>query len=195
MQNRKNDLQDIVSLEIHTKTYGISGRVSFLQLGLLYQSQNHKTYGIRNTVGKLDKEQFSLLLLGREKYQGIQIEENEIEKKVKDPNFKIENLTEKEKKEIAEYFKKKNEIQKENSELQLRNKFYDVYFPFGTTKKLKDSNPVLKDKKNFAPLFVYTDINFSFGLYIGFSFGFNFGEFLDFILGLFTIDLLNDDIK
>lgn len=188
-------MKDILSLEIHTKTYGVSGRVSFLQLGILYQSRNHKTYGIKNTIGELDREQFSLLFLGREKYQGISIKEEEIEKKIKDSNFKVENLTEEEKTEIVEYFKKKNEKQKENNELQLRNKFYDVHFPFGITKKLKDANPVLKNKRNFAPLFLYTDINLSFGLYYGFSFGFNIGEFLDFVFGLFAIDLLNDDIK
>lgn len=125
LQKRKEDLGDIFSFEVNTKTYGISTRISFLQLGAFYQSEEHKSYGFRNnTMGNLDTEQFSFFLVGSEKFQGLEIENTNLEEKIKDPN-----LTEKEKKDILNQYmdrEKKNLI---NQKLILRNKVYNVFSP------------------------------------------------------------------
>ncbi len=192
LQKRKKDALDVFGFQINTNTYGISTRISFLQMGVLYQSKEHKSYGFRNgATGNLDTEEFSLLFLGSERFKGLKIEENRFEEKIKDPNLTVE-----EKNEILNQYKEQEKKLSMNQTLNIRNKIYDVYLPFGTTKPLRKSNKMLlKDHTRFAPMFFYTEIRLNFGLYYSISVNVNIGEMLDVILGFFLIDIFSDDIE
>ncbi|GIX42160.1 MAG: hypothetical protein KatS3mg129_1893 [Leptospiraceae bacterium] len=196
MQNRKQDLLDIFTFEIQDKTYGMNARVSFLQLGLFYQDGNNHNIGIRKGIyGNLDHYNFSFIFLGSEHFKGKKFIENpEFEKEI----INIQKNPEKYKqipKKLEEYYKEKDNIIKENLKYQKRNKFYDVYLPFGTNKTLKNSNNLFKEAKHFTNISFYTDAQIQLGLYYGITIGINIGELVDFIIGIFTLDILNDDLK
>ncbi|MFN3604639.1 MAG: hypothetical protein ACK4UJ_08010 [Leptonema sp. (in: bacteria)] len=168
-----------------------------MQLGALYQSKNHKTYGVRNgIVGILDQEQFSLLFLGSENFNGRKIGNAELEQKIQDSKLKDIQLKEEEKKEIIEYLIKKEKYLKENQKLITRNKIYQVYLPIGLTKSLKKADRmILKKSSNLAPISFYTNVNFTLGMFYGISINFNPGEVIDFVFGIFTFDIFKDDEK
>lgn len=195
LQNRKKDSLDIITFELHDKSYGINTRISFLQLGIFYQNNTNNNFGIKNgIIGNLDHNNFSLLFLGSEHFKGKKIIENpewekELKKIQENPNYDLQKIPE----ELKQYYLKKETIKKENLENQKRNKFYDVYLPFGTIKPLKESQQVFKKKENFSSLTFYTDIQIKIALYYGVTIGFNIGEFIDFLAGIFNVDLFKDD--
>ncbi len=185
---------DIITFEVQDKIYGFNTRVSFLQLGILYQDEDSNNLGIKNgIIGNLDHQNFSLFLLGSERFMGKKFKihqdyENQI-KKIQKSNPENSNIPE----ELIQYYNLKNDTEKQNIESSKRNKFYDVYLPFGTKRSLKKSNYFLKKKEEFAPLTFYTDLKIQVGIYYGITMGINFGEILDFTLGLLNLDIMNDD--
>ncbi len=186
---------DIFTLEVHDKTYGINTRISFLQVGLLYQSQESNNIGVKNgLVGNLDHYCFNLLFLGSERFTGKKILENpQYEEEIK----KIQEKKDINMNEIPEYLKQyyiSNQLLKQENQQHLkRNKFYDVHLPIGIKKPLKESTPILKKRNNFANPSFYTDIQLRLGLYYGFTLGFNPGELIDFLASLLGFDLYSDD--
>lgn len=160
----------------------------------MYQDEDSNNLGFKNgIIGNLDHQNFSLFFLGSERFKGKKFRENqEYEKKIKD----IQQSNPQENKipeELIQYYQLKNTIEKQNLEDIKRNKFYDVYLPFGTTQPIKASNQFLKRKDKFAQASFYTDFKIQMGIYYGITMGFNIGEFLDFIFGIFNFDLMNDD--
>jgi hypothetical protein len=195
LQNVKKDSLDIFTLEVHDKTYGINTRISFLQVGLIYQSQESNNIGIKNGMfGNLDHHNFNLLFLGSERFTGKKILENsQYEEEIKKIHAKKDANLQEIPEELKQYYINNQSLKQENQQNLPRNKFYDVYLPFGTKKSLKESTPVLKKRNNFANSSFYTDIQLRVGLYYGFTIGFNPGELLDFLASLVGLDLYNDN--
>lgn len=194
LNHRKNDSLDIFTFELHDKIYGFTTRISFLQLGFLYQDEEGTTIGIKNGItGNLDHQNFSFLFLGSERFKGRKFKENQAyEKQIKtiqDSNQQENIISE----ELLQYYQQKKEIEKQNIEFLKRNKFYDVYLPFGTKESLRKSHLFLKRKGKFAQAPFYTEVKLQLGIYYGITMSFNLGEFLDFLIGIFNIDILNDD--
>ncbi len=186
---RKNDLNDILSLHLHTKSYGVKTRISILDFGFYYKPEEGNSLGFQSGLtGNLNKESLSIGWIGYDSFSGLKV----------DPDYKEElkqTIREKSPQEIPEekkkYYLKNFEKEKRNIELQKRNKLYEIYFPFGTTRKPRETTSTFKEKNFYIP--ALTELDFQFGLYFGLGIKINPGEFIDFVLGFFNFDLYNDD--
>lgn len=79
-------------------------------------------------------------------------------------------------------------------EAELRRKVYRARAPLGTAHNAHEYSSLLKDDEvRFAPPTYFFQIETQIGLWGGMRAGVNPLEFLDFVLGLFTIDILSDD--
>ena len=74
-----------------------------------------------------------------------------------------------------------------------RGKEFHARSPFGTERSLRDHPALLKDDISFAPPHYFTQIELSFGLFLGLKVGLNLGELVDFLLGFLFVDILSDD--
>lgn len=190
-RKRVADLGDPVTIHVHNHSYGVTGRISFLKMGVFFDGDEKVSYGYKNNVtGELATREWNFLFLGYEEFRGKkEPADAAIEKILKKP----ETVSEEEKEKIIAYLQKKKEAGENNKKLFLRKKLYSSYYPFGLEKSLRNSPYFLKENR-FSNTCIYGDIQLTAGLYYGITLGVNFLEILDFLTGFFNADILGDDM-
>ncbi|MCS7205349.1 MAG: hypothetical protein NZ853_06610 [Leptospiraceae bacterium] len=193
LQKRAHDFGDIITLQVHTDTYGVTSRISFLKLGLLYQDEDKFSFGFQNAnLGQVQSQEFQIIFLGSENFKGIKdphdpkLEkefQNEVQNQI--PNQIPERY--------IKYWQKIQKALQQNQELERRKKLYQAHFPWGTRNPHRRSNFFLKEKGSFSNPEIFGDVRFTFGLYGGITFGLHVFELFDFLFGIFGLDLLKDD--
>lgn len=207
-QNRRKDLQDIVQVGVETPVYGAGVRVGLIPLGVYFAGGESsmgkrdlgKGIGLRGgEFGKYHSQQLVFGFLGGENfYSGDPM---------KDDEGKI--LTDKHGVTLTD----NDRANKKSYKMRYMSLFNDPVLDRARRKKdkfrreyvlnlvHKSKNPALlsylpeEDPKPFGypSQFAY-QVDAFVGVYGGVRVGVNFAELLDFVLGIATIDILDDDV-
>lgn len=208
-RDRGRDFADIWTVEFSEGTYGAAVRAGPLKVGALYKDPSKPTYGLRGGYwGKYYTGGYTALFFGSDYFgtEPLEFGESGSDTK-KEAEKEAENVP------IADPLAAMGGGDDENNGdddpfsnderiLKERNKLYYVRNPFGTTKPLTKAGRIfkrnaydmsLKKEDEWAPAYYFTQFEITVGVYYGVTLGVNFGELLDFILGIFTIDIMRDD--
>lgn len=197
--NRADDLADVFTAEVYENAYGVSVRAGPLKVGAFYQDPDSPSYGIRGGhAGTHYTGGFTALIFGSDYFDTVPFSQRmkEKSKKAKDESPTVSLFP-------------TGESSDGNSDVPgtgadpvpgQRGKTYLARSPFGTVESAEKSPSLLKTqgfngrlKDRFAPAYYYTQLEISVAAYYGVTLGINFGELADFILGFFTIDIMDDD--
>lgn len=197
LRDRGNDALDIATLEVDVDHYGAALRLGPLKAGLDYKASG-TAYGLRGgATGESQSAGFTAFFFGADYFReseirfdgwrdGLQEEENESPPDAAaliDPT----TLSEAERAQLSGQALG-------GGPRTARNKVFVARAPFGTASPAHRYHNLLKDDDvDFAPATYFTQVEISFGLFGGTRVGLNPGEFLDFVLGWFGLDLFGDD--
>lgn len=212
VQNRQNDLADTVTVEVQSQSYGLSLRIGPLKAGMNYKSPEGYAGGLRSgQFGEYYSSEFTAFFIGSDHFSTDPIEyyvplrpEDETDQE-EIPDF--ENMDEAEREAALTEVLPAEMLADEPGEFDpallmqaaqpsisvLRRKEYHARSPLGTTSKIHRTNDAFKNRSIRAPLHYQTQIEFTLGIYYGIKLGFNPGEMIDFVFGIFGIDLYADD--
>ncbi|MBE7438373.1 MAG: hypothetical protein HS115_07975 [Spirochaetales bacterium] len=184
-QNRGRDAMDILTVEGSTGNYGAALRLGPLKFGAHYKSPG-VAYGLRG--GSLDSyytAEFAALFMGADYYSSAPPSDLlPAEKKDKDQAATATGILSGPVKEAPPV---------SDALTARRGKEFRARSPFGTSIPLQKSRRLLYNRKELAPLYYYTQLEITLGLYAGLKIGLNLGELLDFLLGFVGIDIMADD--
>ena len=205
--HRKNDLKDVFNIGIEKPGYGFGFRMSYLSMGFFFQGGETAPgkkdigsgYGLRGgDTGKYFTQHLVFGILGGESFYAgepkkdsedeIVIEENIVITNQERSNLKSYNV-----KYLKIFIDPPIERQKRNKQKikeQIANQLLE-----------KNKDPALlaylppKPKKpnGYGASYPY-QFDIFIGLYYGIRLGVNFSEFLDFILGFSSLDIMGDDL-
>lgn len=202
LENRKNDMKDILTLGFEKESYGFGLRTSFLPIGFFFQSKEDLTtgYGLRGgSFGEYSTNQLVFGFLGGESfYHGDLLKDGNGKPIQVDGAFlvanKRDNLKSHSLKYLHFYKDPPSQRRKRQREKDLRNLAQELS---QTTEslELQEQLPKPKPKPNgYASHYLY-QVEIFIGAYYGLRVGFNFAEFVDGIFGFLNIDILEDDIQ
>ncbi|MBP7281328.1 MAG: hypothetical protein KBA66_07125 [Leptospiraceae bacterium] len=196
-KNRAYDVRDIFNIGVEENVYGVSAGIDVLQFGLKFD-RNAKTYGLR--YGHLGEYllaenyyPFNSTAIIREKLNVYLCTFNKDSKKwVASDNLNGTSL-------IFFTATLSMSYHKPLEPIKIRNANKNTYFIFKFI-GCKICPPTGICAKNgdrysffYRDSYVYLPMEASFGLHYGIRLGFNPHELLDFLVGIFGFDLLDDD--
>ena len=215
-RNRARDAADIFTVEAQTGSYGVAARVGPLKAGLNYKSPRGFAGGLRGGhFGRHYSAEFTALFFGADYFGGEPMGDldpppptdadppegatesgDDADRLAPDiPGLSALNESE----SVTEYTPPDGADAEEVAAftveiLQQRGKAFRSRSPFGTEHAAHETRSLLKDKRaKFSPLYYFTQVEVTVGLYVGLKVGVNIGEFVDFLLGFVGIDIMDDD--
>ncbi len=195
LKNRGRDLADIFTAEVSTGSYGASVRVGPVKAGVSYKSPKGKAFGLRGgAIGSYYTAEFTALFFGADYFLSAPPSKETPPSSKKSPAGELFSGSQEENASPPE----EEQLSAVGPDLrEKRDKSFQARSPFGTRQALQKKPGLFKGKKDekhtFAPVSYYTQVELSLGLYLGLKVGFNPGELLDFLAGLFNLDLFHDD--
>lgn len=201
-ENRKNDIQDILTLGFEKESYGFGIRTSFLPIGFFFQSKEDLTkgYGLRGgSFGEYSTNQLVFGFLGGESFYHGELLKDANGKPIKiDGEFlvanKRDNLKSHSLKYLHFYKDPPSQRRKRQREKDLQKIAQEISETTGSP-GLLEQLPKLKPKQNGYTNHYLYQVEIFIGIHYGLRLGFNIAEFVDGILGFLNIDILEDDIQ
>lgn len=203
LRNRMRDAADVFTVEFSTRAGGVSARVGPLKAGAYYKSPEGLAAGLRGgRFGRQHTAEFTALFVGADYFSAAPLnfaphlknQEDEADTILEENGYSEDDSGS----ETGE----SNGDEDRSVEpaagpiyplLRLRKKEFRAAAPFGTVKKPGEYHYVFKEEGAFATPSYFTQIEINAGLFFAVKIGFNPGELLDFLLGLFTVDIYGDD--
>ncbi len=219
-RNRARDAADIFTVEVQTRSYGVSARLGPIKAGLNYKSPSGFAGGLRGgNFGRHHSAEFTTLLFGADYFSGKplrldpppprKIAEDEEEDPDAAGATDAVAATAAAEDRLAPAVTGlpgdqtetagKPEAASADSDFTVeifaqRKKEFLARSPFGTQHSAEATRSLLKSSRTkFSPLYYYTQAEVTVGLFVGIKIGVNFGEILDFLLGFAGIDIMGDD--
>ncbi|MCB1189566.1 MAG: hypothetical protein H7A23_21610 [Leptospiraceae bacterium] len=207
--NRKKDFYDIFTIGIEDPTYGSAVRLGPLSFGILFiggetqagKKDKGKGYGLRGgSFAKYFSQQLVFGILGGEIFYSGEPKMNPDTKKPEElfgiPAVQDErdNLKSHKVKYLSFYHdppKERQKRQKQEAKKMLVNKILKENSDPTLLAYLPPENP---KPYGYTASYLF-QIEFMLGIHYGTRIGFNIAELLDFLLGIATIDILDDDVK
>ncbi|MCZ8157779.1 MAG: hypothetical protein O9264_16790 [Leptospira sp.] len=208
-KNRKNDLLDVVTVGAETPMYGAAVKIGPIPVGLLFlggESEMGKKdlgrgYGVRGgSLGGYHSQQLVYTFLGGESFHsGDPIKDEKGNWMVDEKKIP---LTENDRYNIKSfkmrYFVFFNDPVKDRKKRKKqtfqRELTQDLVRQTGKTEFLVYLPSEDKKPFGYPPGYLW-NVEVVGGAYGGLRFGFNFGEAVDFLLGITTLDLYDDDVE
>lgn len=183
VRNRAMDARDVFTVQAETGSYGAALRAGPLKAGLSYKSPDGRSVGLRGgEVGESYSADFTAFFFGADYFNSAPIRFD---------SWRPPPPRDNDAPEPAEPGPADAET---TARSRLRNKEFRALAPFGTEKAAHRARSLARDEDvDWAAPVYFTQIEITLGLYGGLRLGVNPGEFLDLLLGLFTIDLYADD--
>ena len=201
LEYRRKDLQDTVSLGVEKEAYGFGLRISFFSLGFFFEGKDQQQVGVGLRGGNFGKYYTSQLVfgfLGGENFYSAEVIQNEKGELVFNNGLPIcrytrDNLKSYKVKYLSFYKDPPSKRRKRQREKDQTEIIKDL------VKETKDESLLTQlPKENKKPYgyskeYLY-QVEIFLGTYAAVRLGFNFAEVLDFVLGIFSIDILEDDV-
>ncbi|MDX1959943.1 MAG: hypothetical protein SFU98_15335 [Leptospiraceae bacterium] len=205
-ENRRKDTMDIVTIGGERNAYGFGLRISYLTFGFFFQGGESELgkkdlgdgYGLRGgSLSSYHSQQLIFGVLGGETYysgEPVRDDKGEIvlEEKIPKVLNSRDNLKSHKVRYLNFYSDPPEERTKRNKEKVKKKIAKDL------VEKLNDPTllsylPTEKKKPNgYGNNFPF-QVEIFLGTHYGLRLGFNIAEFLDFVLGFTTLDILEDD--
>lgn len=206
--NRRKDFQDIFTLGVENPGYGAGFRFSFLSIGFHFQGGESELgkkdkgegYGLRGgCLGKYHSQQLVFGFLGGESFYSGEptLDENGEPDLVENiPVLADErNNLKSHKLKYLQFYKDPPRERRNRDKEKIRKTIVLETIEKSGNNDYYNYLPAEKKKPYGYPQSYLYQLEFFGGAYVSLRAGVNFAEFLDFLLGFTTYDLLNDDIQ
>jgi hypothetical protein len=193
-KNRLHDSMDIFTAEVSTQSYGVALRAGPLKFGAHYKSPSGYAAGLRGgQSGRYYTAEFAAAFMGADYFQSLPFKDLEKAPK-KDPEKEAAESQLPADQAATELFNPEPALPvKSEALLYKRGKEFRARSPFGSSIPIQQNRRLLYNRKELAPFYYYTQLEITLGLYGGLKLGLNAGELIDFLLGFFGVDFMNDD--
>lgn len=204
--NRKKDAMDIFTFGIESPTYGLGLKLGPIALGYTFIGGETqigardlgKGYGLRGgNFGAYHSQQLIFGLLGGEEFYSGELKLDENGKVIKQKKLPVlvderDNIKSHSMRYLSVYSDPPKERQQRQKQEVIKKLIKDI-IP-NPTPEILAAIPKENKKPNGYPRSFLYQFELVAGVYGGARIGFNPLELLDFILGFFTIDIIEDDV-
>lgn len=208
-QNRRKDLQDVVTVGAETPVYGVGVRLFFLPIGFYFAGGETEMgkrdlgsgVGLRGgEVGRYHSQQLVFGILGGENFHSGEALREEDGKVVLDK--KGIQLTENERANLKSYkmryfsfFNDPVDERNRRKKEEFRRQYMEKMIQKTGKAELKEYLPERELKPFGYPKSFPWQIDIFLGVYGGVRLGLNFAELADFLIGFTSADILDDDLE
>jgi hypothetical protein len=199
---RRKDLQDIATIGVESKAIGFGVRISFLSLGFFFQGKTEEATGYGLRGGSISEYQTSQLVfgfLGGETFVSGEVLKDSDGKPIINNGIPLvldsrDNLKSHKLKYMSFYKDPPVARRKRQKDKERREIITDLVEKTGDETLLLQIPAIKKKANGYSPEYLY-QVEVFLGVYGGVRLGINFAEVLDFILGLSSLDILEDDVQ